>query len=90
MWKWLGKSDDHNPWSWHGSKDQTPIKVSLPKGTVLAVDRIYIRQQASDFDSVTFRLQSTPGGKKGKPRFWAKLSDVNKINMVVEEGLINE
>ncbi len=39
----------------YGSK-RTTIPVSLPKGSVLRVDRIYIRKGAKDFDSLTFML----------------------------------
>lgn len=53
-------------------------KVTLDAGTVLMVDRIYIRKGAEGFDSVTFRIHSSPK-IKGKPRFWAKLGDVNQI-----------
>lgn len=60
-------------------------EVTLPVGTVLKFSRIYIRQGCKDYSSVTFTIQSIPSegigekiGKK-KPRFWAKLSDINKI-----------
>lgn len=64
--------------------------VTLPKGTVLSVDRIYIRKGASDFSSLTFYVHECPlpeltpakkggGFKKGRKRFWAKLDDVNRI-----------
>lgn len=56
-------------------------KTSLPEGTILTVDRIYIRQGAKDFDSVSFWLGTKPKGVgyRGKIRFWAKLEDVNNI-----------
>lgn len=46
---------------------------SLPKDTVLIVDRIYIRKGNSDYSSVSFKIKGT------KKRFWAKLEDVNMI-----------
>lgn len=51
-----------------------PIDVSIPAGTVLGIDRIFIRQGARDYDSVTFRSygQGLPKG-----RFWIKLDDLN-------------
>lgn len=54
---------------------------TLPKGTNLSVDRIYIRNGKSDYDSVTFRIASCPEARfhKKKIRFWAKLADVNAI-----------
>jgi len=61
------------------------IKITLPKGTVLIVDRIYIRKGAKEFSSVTFRIKSTThpdlAGKK-RNRFWAKLADVNTMEIV--------
>ena len=57
--------------------------VTLPKGTILQVDRIYIRkgQDMGFFDSVSFIIKETTHKKVGKkrPRFWAKLRDVNRI-----------
>lgn len=59
--------------------------VTLPEGTVLTVDRYYIRSGANDFDSITFRLPKPTGRrKKGDPvppsgRFWVKLRDANTI-----------
>ena len=63
------------------------IEVTLPKGTLLRVDRIYIRKGKKDYDSLTF-YASGPGlkamhQKQNKTlRFFASLADVNK--MVVE------
>ena len=37
--------------------------VQLPIGSVLKVDRIYIRKGAKEYDSVTFNLQSIPKKK---------------------------
>lgn len=34
--------------------------ATLPTGTTLKVDRIYIRKGGGDFDSVTFYVESTP------------------------------
>lgn len=65
---WAGPNEDPGPWS-----------CTLAAGTVLTVDRIYIRKGAADFSSVSFRA-SLPAGKKHKAvRFWAKLEDVNEI-----------
>jgi hypothetical protein len=53
--------------------------ITFPKGTVLCLDRIYIRKGASDFSSLSFFIKESPqDGLKGK-RFWAKLKDCNKI-----------
>ena len=72
-------------WSQEGKKLGTH---TFPAKSVLIVDRIYIRQGQDDFDSVTFRAkyyhssQQTGFGKKGKMvRFWAKLDDVNTMQV---------
>lgn len=44
--------------------DEGSIMASLPKGTILRVDRIYIRKGKSDWDSVTFAIVSAPDDNK--------------------------
>jgi hypothetical protein len=72
---WLGAS---HPWHWtHRNREDALqfTEVILPKSTVLIVDRIYIRQNNSNYSSVSFKVKAD-----GKTyRFWAKLSDVNNI-----------
>lgn len=69
---------------------QASIPAKLPPGTIIIVDRIYVRQGAKGFDSVSFRCESIPdiagAADWGKPglrktvgRFWAKLEDVNRV-----------
>ena len=58
-------------------KEITPMKVTLPKGTVLNVDRIYIRKGASNFDSITFKIEDSENKDLIKCRFWVKLKDAN-------------
>jgi hypothetical protein len=60
--------------------------LTLPAGTLLTIDRIYIRKGQESFDSVTFWLKAklVPITINGRPlkksvRFWAKLDDVNMI-----------
>ena len=91
--KWAGKAvPEGNSWYPLGSESNhywkaAPVMVdaTLPKGTVLRVDRIYIRKGAKAFDSLTFY---TPGLKAEHQcqmkslRFFASLDDVN--NMMVE------
>lgn len=50
---------------------------TIPKGSVLSVERIYIRAGAKDFSSITFRYIPIKG--KAGIRFWAKLEEVNNI-----------
>lgn len=56
------------------------IPVTLPAGTVLKVDRIYIRKGMKDFSSLTFTAKLA--NMKKAARFWVKLRDVNR--MVIE------
>lgn len=58
-----------------GTKKADPVDVTLPKGTVLQVDRIYIKKGQPSYDSLSFVVtkgQSVPPG-----RFWASLDEVN-------------
>lgn len=66
------------------------IPVTLPAGTILAIDRIYIRKGSKDFSSITFFAKnlgkvvttnrySTKAKTKTAFRFWSKLHDCNKI-----------
>lgn len=69
------------------------LEITLPAGTVLAVDRIYIRKGASDYSSITFYAKelgevtiqgrrwygNSKPKKKKSLRFWAKLEDCNNI-----------
>ena len=76
-----------------GSEVIVAGQCTLPKGTVLTVDRIYIRKGAEDFDSISFFITKAEDTrfkvnkedkkrafKKGRIRFWVKLDDANKIN----------
>ncbi len=67
---------------------QSPARVTLMAGTHLRIERIYIRQGSSSFDSVTFTVVNTPDkrflSKRGtvtKVRFWAKLACANRIRI---------
>jgi len=77
-------------------KTPPPETVTLPKGTVLKVDRIYIRRdcegKASDYDSITFQIKDCPKpgiSKKtcfgNKTRFWAKMDDCNFIIAEIDD-----
>lgn len=59
--------------------DSPPVNVTVPKGTVMHIERYYIKNGGrDDFDSVTFRAWF---GKKSQ-RFWSKLADANRIQAV--------
>jgi hypothetical protein len=57
---------------------QSVLEVIFSEGTILKVDRIYIRKgkDMSNFSSLTFYVKSGPS--KGA-RFWVKLNEVNQI-----------
>ena len=75
-----------------------PFTTTIPKGTILKVDRIYIRKGISDFSSVSFIVVDSPDqrllNKKKLPktmlancskpvvRFFAKLKDVNNMDIL--------
>jgi len=69
------------------------VPFTIPKGTVLTVDRIYIRSGNHEFSSVSFRINKAKGKAKQQDdnpfhvgiRFWAKLDDVNNIEFTFEE-----
>jgi len=85
IWAEVTKGEFKYKYSPTGKLDS--VQHMLPKGTVLAVDRIYIRKGASDFSSISFRIISHPVWTKEKRvfgtkqlfRFWAKLADCNTI-----------
>ena len=85
--KQIGKGE----FDWHTyGANQPKFLVTIKAGSELAVDRIYIRKGAESFSSITFHLHK--GGElsfngrdiKAKGRFWAKLSDVNKMKVQVD------
>lgn len=79
--------------AWNGPD----MALILPAGTVLTLDRIYIRKGQEDFSSLTFTIENTThplleglfllpnwdGTKftRRKRRFWAKLADVNRMEI---------
>lgn len=68
-------------WQLYGRNRQSQTwTVTLPERWELRVDRIYIRLNQADFDSITF---SCPYNGK-RVRFWVKLNDANKIVMTEE------
>lgn len=70
----------HRP-NTNGTKKRNFL-VTIPAGTVMGVDRIYIRRGVSDFSSVTFTIPKAENKKHpyAGVRFWASLSDVNQID----------
>jgi hypothetical protein len=92
---------------WKKAQNTWPPKpidfITLPAGTELAIERVYIRAQLGDFSSITFRVTKIDdprffGPGKGtnkdktvlkKARFWAKLADVNEgcMKIVDDKGI---
>lgn len=86
---------DSLEWYDNIKKHGTPtVSVTLPAGTLLKIDRIYIRKGSSDFSSITFyakglgevmvssnrwTVNSLKTTKRKAQRFWAKLADCNQI-----------
>lgn len=72
------------------SSSTTYNEVTLKKGVTLVVDRFYIKNNAKEFDSVTFRVGEVPDDvpkKLRKKRFWAKLGDINTIKFSPVSGV---
>lgn len=67
-------------------------RCTLPAGTVLLVDRVYLRQGLDAFASLSFRIGSTsaPWVTKQRKRFWAKLEDVNQMQIAPPAGAQRE
>lgn len=81
LWNILKLREPEYKGLFSGPKEEVSHIVTLPIDTILIVDRIYIRQNASDFDSISFKAKN----ELGKFRFWAKLDDVNKIEFKIFE-----
>ena len=64
---------------YRGQYSQKAGQFTLPRGTELKIDRIYIRGRAREYDSITFRVVSCPDKTRNKKRFWVKLRDANRI-----------
>jgi hypothetical protein len=71
--------DRYSSWS----RQNCFVKASLSAGTVLTIDRLYIKRSNNDYNSVSFIVKKTSLPKKGRLRFWAKLHDVNNIEFEV-------
>lgn len=69
------------PGHWYGKNSYTCV---LPAGTELIVARVYIRNGAEEYSSLTFRIDDCPFKTWRKKRFWAKLRDVNRIEFYDE------
>lgn len=76
------------------------IRVTIPPGTCLTLDRLYIRHGLQDFDSLTFILTDCPdailkpkklgGQRTGRIRFWAKLEEANGMEYVLADDNVKK
>jgi len=67
--------------------------VTLPVGSIITIDRIYIRKGAADFSSISFNLlrrsvnpdyssfAKNINSGRGRCRFWVKLKDANQMDV---------
>ena len=64
------------------------FKLTLPAKSILKIDRIYIRKGASEYSSISCFIENQHEDTRyNKKRFWAKLIDVNNIE--IEEAIIS-
>lgn len=65
----------------------TEFEMMLESGTVLTVDRIYIRKGAKGFDSITFNIpkKQNKDSNFAGCRFWVKLHDANSVEFEMVE-----
>jgi hypothetical protein len=71
--------------------DLKSVRATVPKGTVLECDRVYIRtfsksalQTGNDFDSISWKCIQDNGKPVKNKRFWAKLPDCYNIEYKLE------
>lgn len=73
-------ADAHPTYRAMHKQRQYYLDVTIPAGQQLKFDRIYIRQNVTAFNSVTFRTTKIgPDKLFHSKRFWVKLQDANKI-----------
>jgi len=70
---------------YHYRDKMESVDVTVPKGTVLILDRIYVRKGKSGYSSLSFKI---PKGDKtfGSCRFWAIIEDCNKIECEINDN----
>lgn len=72
--------DAHHTYRTTNSNRQPYLEVTLPAGSQLKIDRIYIRAGVTAYNSITFRTTKIcPDKNLRSKRFWVKLQDANTI-----------
>ena len=82
--------------SWSASNKV--FDLTIKAGTEMTVDRVYIRKGADDYSSLTFtikkdqKIKTVYNGQEFETsgRFWAKLSDVNKMEVEIDTASLSE
>lgn len=73
---------------WGNRRNPGPKVVTVPTGTILTVDRIYIRSGRGKgaFDSITFKTGKgdSPDPNFCQVRFFARLEECNQIEFEIE------
>lgn len=66
------------------------VTTTIPDGCEIFIDRVYIRKGASDYSSITFRVEGMENMPKKSYRFWVKLHDTRgikgKYQVLIREG----
>jgi len=81
---------------WRDQDETKYVEVMIKERSELTVDRIYIRKGSGEFSSITFYLKKgsdvVVDGKtiKTQGRFWAKLSDVNKMMSKMDMSTLSQ
>lgn len=64
-------------------RDNIGMQIKIPAGTVLVIDRYYIRKGCTAYDSISFTVKKFPDSfeiqRPPRARFWAKLADTSRI-----------
>lgn len=91
--RWQPTDPQYSRWWGRGYEVLDRYDLTLQAGTVLMIDRLYVRKGNSGMDSMTFTVVDSPDKrivtkKKGgplsrKPRFWVSMEDANKIEFEV-------
>jgi hypothetical protein len=75
--------DERNP---KGGRDLKRVEATLPAGTIIECDRVYIRTHGKsgvhaedDYDSITWKVIKPNGKTERHGRFWVKLSNCNGL-----------
>lgn len=87
-------------WDWRQRNDAPLCTATIPRGSVLKIDRVYVRKGSPDWDSVTFvwmgqrlpaRIEDNGYRQVRKPaqqvRFWAKLDETRTMEFEPENAM---